>query len=58
MNCPKCDGETREAADIDTARDEIYELGWFYCLDPECGWSNKEDQELEDRRDLERELLR
>ena len=58
MNCPKCDGETREAADIDSSRDEIIELGWSYCLDPECGWSNQEDQERQDCIDLEKELLR
>lgn len=62
MNCPKCDGETHEATLYDTPNDEGIGLGWFFCVgtetQPSCGWSDQEDQELEDRRDLEKELLR
>ena len=58
MNCPKCEGPTREAAVIDDARDEIIELGWLYCLDPECEWSNQEAHHYEDdRMELEAGLL-
>lgn len=58
MNCPKCDGETKEAADVDNARDEVIELGWFYCAGTEsqksCGWNSEHDQAREDS--LEREV--
>ena len=57
MNCPKCEGPTREAVICDDKRDEVYELGWSYCLDPECGWSDMHNQAQEDRGELEAGLL-
>ena len=58
MDGPKCDGETRKAAVIDSSRDEVIELDWSYCLDPECGWSDQEGHHYEDdRRELEAGLL-
>ena len=49
MNCPKCDGETREATDVDSGRDEVIELGWFYCQNPECQWTDYPGSSQESR---------